>query len=82
MVDFPTLRKLVYRFEGPEYKEKNYLWFPNYCFIKQGWSVFEKIVIDYQGKGVSMDSYILRKLNMANIPFCEIYMHSLQFESD
>jgi hypothetical protein len=76
-VKFPVLKELRYNFEGPEYGENKYLWFPNYCFIKQGWATFEKVIINYNGKGVSMDTYMLRKLNMSNIPFCEIYMHTL-----
>jgi len=38
--------------------------------------------LDFDGKGVTGDTYLLRKLNMANVPFSELYIHTYQFKSD
>jgi len=38
--------------------------------------------LDFDGKGATSDTYLLRKLNMANVPFSELYIHTFQFKSD
>ena len=50
--------------------------------IKQSRRIFKTVRLNYDKKGITSDSYLLRKLNMTNLSYMEIFLHTFQFESD
>lgn len=82
MIPFALLEEVSYNFISDSYTPKKYIWFPGFCLIKQSRRIFKTLKLNYDKKGITSDSYLLRKLNMTNLPYLELYLHTFQFESD